>query len=615
MPPMTPSTGLSEGGVIAGYEIVRLIGRGGMGDVYQAFDPRLERPVALKVLAPRLAEDEDFRARLLRESRLAAGLDHPNVVPVYDAGEADGVLFIAMRYVDGIDLKELLRTEGPLTPARAIGIAGQVAEALDAAHARGLVHRDVKPSNVLIDRAEGREHCYLADFGLTQSVTNRPVTDGNLMGTIEYVAPEQIRGEPVDGRADVYALGCLLYEALTGESPFGRSSDVATIYAHLEEEPTPASERGPELPAAIDDVLLRALAQDKDTRPETCGALVEEARVALNVATGSRRLTGRLLVLAGLIALVVVAAAAAVVATMGSSEEVAPGGSVVRIGADSGEVEGRYPVASAPSHVAVAGGEVWFSAGDALWRLDPTVGAPIEVETVGAIHDLAALGDTVYVATQGKTLVEGLVVQYTDGFRGDGVALQTCALAAHPSIGLWAADCQNLRRLDTRAGRPSIAGTVVIPFLVPPSTGTTRWCLCDVTAGDGDVWAVGDAADSRLWRIATAGRVKATIDLPVAPRSIAATPGAIWVTAPLDDVVVRVDTRSNQVVDQVAVGRSPAGVVAGGGALWVANQLDGTVSRIDPRTGTVQETIEVGGRPGELAFADGAVWVTVDDRA
>ena len=160
--------------IVAGYTVERLIGRGGMGQVFQAFDPRLERPVALKVLSPELADDEAFRERLLRESRLAASLDHPNVVPVYDAGEADGTLFIAMRYVDGTDLRRLLGSEGALPAERAIAVTGQVAAALDAAHARGLVHRDVKPSNVLIDHADGREHCYLADFGLTQSVANRP---------------------------------------------------------------------------------------------------------------------------------------------------------------------------------------------------------------------------------------------------------------------------------------------------------------------------------------------------------------------------------------------------------------------------------------------------------
>ncbi len=617
MPPMTPSADTPAGGVLAGYEITRLLGRGGMGDVYLAFDPRLERPVALKVLAPRIAEDEAFRARLLRESRLAASLDHPNVVPVYDAGEADGVLFIAMRFVDGTDLRELLRTDGPLTAARAVSIGGQLAGALDTAHTRGLVHRDVKPSNVLIDRAEGREHCYLADFGLSQSISNRPVTDGELMGTIDYVAPEQIRGEAVDGRADVYALGCVLYETLTGERPFDHSSDVATIFAHLEEEPLPASERGAELPAAIDPVLARAMAKDPDARYETCAALVEDARVALDVAGASPRPGRRWLVLAALASAAVVAiAVAAIVATRNPGAGASPpAGALVRIGTVSGEVEARYPLASVPTHVTIAAGDVWFAAADALWRLDPDGGQPVKVETVGAIDDLTALGNTVYVAVPGEAFNEGLIVPYfADGIRGDGLALLACSLGAHVSVGLWASDCQSVRGLETRHGRPSVATTVMIPFLEPPSTGNTRWCVCDIVAGEGDVWAVGDAADRRLWRIATAGRIEATIDLPVAPRSIATTPGAVWVTAPLDDLLLRIDTRSNRVVDTVTVGRGPAGVVASGDALWVASQLDGSVSRVDPATGSVRDEIVVGGRPGELAATDEAVWVTVDER-
>ena len=211
---------VAEGDVVAGYEVGALAGRGGMGEVYRAHDPRLERPVALKLLSERLSDDDGFRERMLKESRLAASLDHPNVVPIYEAGEADGRLFIAMRYVDGTDLKALLRREGALTPERAVAIAAQVADALDAAHAKGLVHRDVKPSNVLLDQQGGREHAYLADFGLTQSIAEAGPADGSLMGTVDYVAPEQIRGDQVDGRADVYALGCLLFESLTGTLPF-----------------------------------------------------------------------------------------------------------------------------------------------------------------------------------------------------------------------------------------------------------------------------------------------------------------------------------------------------------------------------------------------------------
>ena len=615
MPKMTPGADAAAGGVIAGYEIRRLLGRGGMGDVYLAFDPRLERPVALKVLTTRLVADEEFRARLVQESRLAASLDHPNVVPIYDAGEVDGVLFIAMRYVDGTDLRELLRTEGPLESRRAVTIAQQLAGALDAAHARGLVHRDVKPSNVLIDRAEGREHCYLADFGLSQSVA-RPVTDGELMGTIDYVAPEQIRGEPVDGRADVYALGCLLYEALTGERPFDRSSDVATIYAHLAEEPAPATASARELPSAIDPVLARAMAKHPEDRYTTCAALLDEARSALGLDEApTRTVRRRLVTLAVAAAAVVAIGSVAIATTRGSgSPTPSPIGAIVRVdGDDAGE---RYPVAAVPTHVTATSDDVWFAAGDALWRLDPDGGDPVKVETVGAIHDITALGDTVYVAMQGKTFAEGIVVPYfADGIRGDGLDLRACSLGAHPSIGLWASDCQSMRGVDTGPGRPTIASTTPIPFLTPPATANTRWCICDIAAGEGDVWAVGDAADRRLWRIGRTGGIEATVALPVVPRSIATAPGAVWVSAPLDDVLVKVDTGSNRVVQRLPVGRGPAGIVTDGDSLWVALELDGKVVRLDPATGAVQQEIVVGGRPTELTVADGAVWVAVDEHA
>ncbi len=271
---------IAPGDVIAGYEVEELVGRGGTGEIYRALDPRLERRVALKLLAESYTEDAGFRERLLRESRIAASLDHPNVVPVYEAGETDDRLFIAMRFVEGSDLQALLRSEGPLEPSRAVAIVSQVADALDAAHARGLVHRDVKPSNVLLDRQDRREHVYLADFGLTQSVTDRGPTDGHLVGTVDYVAPEQVRGDDVDGRADVYGLGCMLFEALTGTVPFSGVSDVAVIYAHLEAAPPRASERRSTLPDTLDDVLARAMAKDPDERQATCLALVDEVRVA-----------------------------------------------------------------------------------------------------------------------------------------------------------------------------------------------------------------------------------------------------------------------------------------------------------------------------------------------
>src|SRR5919198_5720099 len=225
------------------YHIESVLGRGGMSIVYRADDRRLKRKVALKLLAPELGEDERFRERFLRESQLAASLDHPNVVPIYEAGEAERLLYLAMRYVPGTDLKARLRAEGALDPGRALAFVAQVGSPLDAAHERGLVHRDVKPSNVLLTGRTGREHCYLADFGLSTSASDRSVADARqIVGTIDYVAPEQIRGGDVDGHADEYSLACLLYECLVGDVPFRRASDVAVIYAHLEEVLPKASE-------------------------------------------------------------------------------------------------------------------------------------------------------------------------------------------------------------------------------------------------------------------------------------------------------------------------------------------------------------------------------------
>ena len=613
---MADLTDTSPDRTLGVYELGELVGRGGMGEVYRAFDRRLERPVALKVLSPRLAEDESFRARLLRESRLAAGLDHPNVVPVYDAGEADGALYIAMRYVDGTDLRRLLLAEGPLSRERAVAIAGQIAAALDAAHARGLVHRDVKPSNVLIDTGEGREHCYLADFGLSQSVSQGPATDGELLGTVDYVAPEQIRGEAIDGRADIYAFGCVFYEMLTGERPFAGSSDIATIYAHLEEEPVPASERRPELPPSVDVVLGRAMAKDPAARHDTCAALVDDVREALGVAalTPPRR-HGVVLVAVALVA-VAVAAAAVAFALRPDAAPSRPGGSLVRIDSSSRQVSKRISTSVAPKHVAASPGQLWFSSGGSLWHLTSGSDRPEQVDTVGPIYDLAALGDTVFVAREGKSFFEGVVGSYSsDGFRGDGVGLKACSLAAGPSVGVWAADCQGVDRLESTPGRLRLRQNVPIPQPLPATSATTRWCLCDMATGAGALWVVGDPDDPRAWRIAPSGRIVAAIDLPVAPRSIAVAGGSAWITAALDDVVLQVDAATNRVVRRIAVGRGAAGIVGGDGAVWVASQLDGTVTRIDQATGEVTDRIHVGGRPTELAFGDGGVWAAVDERS
>jgi WD40 repeat protein len=278
---------------LAGYRIESLLGCGGMSVVYVAEDLRLKRKVALKLLAAGLAEDESFRDRFLRESELAASIDHPNIVPIYEAGATEDLLFIAMRYVEGRDLKEHLE-RGRVDTADAIGIVAQVASALDAAHARGLVHRDVKPSNVLLDtgaRPDGSDHVYLADFGLTTRASDGTgIGDrGRLLGTIDYVAPEQIAGEEIDGRADVYSLGCVLYECLLGQAPFRSDSDLAVVFAHLEEEPPSPSAQRPELPAALDGVIARALAKEPEQRYPSCREFARAA-LAVSVDEASRRL-------------------------------------------------------------------------------------------------------------------------------------------------------------------------------------------------------------------------------------------------------------------------------------------------------------------------------------
>ncbi|MFD3545352.1 serine/threonine-protein kinase [Streptomyces sp. NPDC058655] len=260
---------------IAGYEVETEIGRGGMAVVYRARDLRLDRTVALKLLAPELARNDSFRQRFAHESKVAAAIDHPHIVPVFEAGETDGLLYIAMRYVAGQDLRALLDRTGPLPVETVARIAGQVASALDAAHAHDLVHRDVKPGNVLVAEgtdSEHPEHVYLTDFGLTKkSLSLTGFTSvGQFVGTLDYVAPEQISGKPVDGRCDVYGLGCVVYEMLVGGPPFQRDDDMALLWAHQYDPPPPASSRQPGLTGAVDEVLARALAKAPDDRWGSC---------------------------------------------------------------------------------------------------------------------------------------------------------------------------------------------------------------------------------------------------------------------------------------------------------------------------------------------------------
>jgi Protein kinase domain len=275
--------GFGAGSRIAGYRLEEQIGRGGMAVVFLARDERLGRLVALKILAPALAADEAFRQRFIRESRAAAAVDDPHIIPVFEAGEASGVLFIAMRYVPGSDMRTLLRREGPLSPVRAAAIISPVASALDAAHAAGLVHRDVKPANMLVDARPGRpDHVYLSDFGLSKGTASSVglTGTGQFLGTLDYISPEQIEGKPVDGRADEYALACAAFELLTGAPPFQRDEAMAVMYAQLSAPPPLLTSRRSDLPAAADQVFAKALAKAPADRYANCRGFADALRTA-----------------------------------------------------------------------------------------------------------------------------------------------------------------------------------------------------------------------------------------------------------------------------------------------------------------------------------------------
>ena len=269
---------LGVGSQVGGYRIVGTLGRGGMGFVYDAEHAVLGRKAALKTLLPDLTEDVEFRERFIAESQMVAALDHPSIIPIYDAGEAEGIVYIAMRYVAGGDLAQLLEG-GPLPPERALEILEQVAGALDAAHEHDLVHRDVKPANVLVE-AGGR--VYLTDFGIAKRARSRGRTKtGYFVGTLDYAAPEQIRGEAVGAPADVYAFACMLFECLTGKKPFDRDTEVAVMYAHLLDSPPSVCAANPKLAPSIDEVLVRALAKDEKERHGSCRELIEAVRACV----------------------------------------------------------------------------------------------------------------------------------------------------------------------------------------------------------------------------------------------------------------------------------------------------------------------------------------------
>jgi serine/threonine-protein kinase len=397
-----------------------------MGVLYVAQDLTLGRSVALKVIAPELAGDVAFRERFIRESQIAASIDHPNVLPVYRAGEEDGTLFLAIRLVGGTDLRTIIDRDGALGVDRATSIVTQVAAALDAAHARDLVHRDVKPANILVaeSSADTPNHVYLSDFGLTKRAAARTgiTHTGQFLGTADYAAPEQFEGKPLDGRTDLYSLGCVLFECLTGEPPYPRDREVAAMYAHLREPVPRPTQRRPDLPHAIDSVVARAMAKD----PEDRFASGSELSAALGSALGP--VPGRVTIAAGRgrrrsLAIgtgIVVAIVAVVVGILAATR-----------GGDEG---GRTPVDRTRS--------ITFPV-DRVVRLDPRTLRRVAVTSVGSYPEgLVASGDYLYMPNTGNQTLSQVSTTTNQTVSTIGGVAEPCQLSPDPAGGVWVSSCR-----------------------------------------------------------------------------------------------------------------------------------------------------------------------------
>jgi YVTN family beta-propeller protein len=586
---------LQVGSTVAGYRVDALIARGGMGVVYRATHLGLERQVALKVIARELADRGGFRERFLRESRLAARLDHPAVVPIFDSREVDGELLVAMRLVEGGDLRRLIDREGPLPPEQATALLAQVADALDAAHAAGIVHRDVKPHNVLV---EG-DRAFLSDFGLAKALDESGAASGtSVVGTAEYMSPEQWRGGSVGPPADVYSLGCVLFESVTGVPPYARRE----------------SDTEPEIPAGLEDVIERAVARDPGDRFHSAGALIAAARqrqgsevrptkvLSAEWDQGRTRELGggggrgpgrprrRLLGLALAAAAGVAAAAVAAIIVLGG------GGGI--------DVTAEIPIAGWPLRLTATGSEAWVvsESDGVLAHLDfPGPGSGHKETTTygGGLAGVAVGGGDLWV---------------TDSSRGELLridpqssrVLQRIHLGGHPGAvayggnRVWVAD-------ERGAGVTAVnaKGGGVFRRGIAPHDAPLR-----LAVGAGGLW-VSNATTNSVSRIdLSTARPSPPIPAGRGPAGITVARGFVWVADSRSGSVSKIDPAIRAVVDSVEVGGNPGGIDAGPNVLWVASAEDGTVTRIDLASGEPEGSpIQVGPEPGAVAVGGDAVWV------
>jgi serine/threonine protein kinase/ABC-type transport system substrate-binding protein len=606
------------GTVIARFRVRSLIGEGAMGTVYLAEDVTNGRHVALKLLTPDLARDERFRQRFLRESQVAASLDHPHVVPTVAAGEDDGLLYLAMAYVVGSDLRELLRRERRLEPERALDLIAQVANALDAAHAAGLVHRDVKPGNILIAGDSEAEHAYVCDFGLARHVSSVSSLTGErgFVGTIDYVPPEQIEGGTIDGRADVYSLGCTLYECLAGERPFDRESELSVVFAHLNEPPPRLTDRRPELPDAFDGVFATALAKTPDERYSTCGELAAAARAALRGNTFTPRKPRRrrlLLAAVGVLAAAGVAVGGLLV-SRGSDGRIEARPASARsislrpdalnlIDARTQRVVGR--VRSRAAGFANGVGSITFSK-TAAWvtTVNQTlVRISLRTRRVTRIDRLpwvpggvAAGGGSVWVVEDvGQEVIRfdarsGRIVGRFE-VRGDPSGANAGGVV-DANGSLWLSRGNGVVRADPRTGR------VLHRFAAP-----SRWLVF----ADEAIWA-GEPGSGRVWKIDPAtNNVVQRQKLHGWLSDLAVGGGSVWAPILPDGVVFKLSEDDLSIQTSIPTGADPEQASFGSGHLWVANTAPRAVSLLDDVSGARQQ-LRSQARPTTAAYHAGLVW-------
>jgi YVTN family beta-propeller protein len=609
---------IGSGAVFAGYRIETEIGRGGMGVVYRAHHLALDRECALKLISPALSSDPRFRDRFQRESRLAASLEHPNVVSVDHAGDEGGTLYLAMRLVDGSDLRRIVEAEGPLELGRAARLLGGVTAGLDAAHARGLIHRDVKPANVLIESVDGGERAFLTDFGVSRTAGKggTVTSSGELLGSPDYMAPEQIAGKRVDHRADIYALGCLLHFTVTGQPPFPRDNDMAKLFAQANAPRPRPSELVPSLPSAFDRVVAQAMAISPGDRYENAGQLAADLERVVRGAEPlapqrptpppppddaitrrmPRRPRRRLpAIIAGGIALVAAAVALALLLTSGNgNSSPAPSNPLPR-------TVDTVDVGRGPTRLAVAPSRLWVASGgaSALYALDLVNDqqARPPVPTGGNVISVGVGFHSVWAINRGSNTL----------LRMEPLSAPIpIPVGANPSDMAFDGDSvwvtnrgdDTVSRIDPKAN--AVVGTVQVGA-APTAIAT----------GAGGVWIV-NAGDASVTRIdpKTAAAIGKPIPIGKHPNQVAVGLGYVWVSDPETGTVTRIGPNAMRPIgNPIEVGGRPTAVATGVGYVWVANGAASTVSRVDPREGAVAgPPIHVGANPVDVIVGKGAVW-------